>query len=214
MAKKKTLPGKNKPTRPNEDTLRRERETVTMFVELRRLRERHEYPTDKLKRMLLAANDKRWAILFERERKFRHYKNPVAAWDAYAFARRENLPIPPFVYDYLDASAKRLLTMPEEKTGDHLVKVFGFGGRAQGTVFTRHQSTVKGHRFAHMVLHERKKDDEKRWKALREEGKKLKRKTNEQIFKDVALKMGVHPETVKKAHSELKEVVRRRGTLP
>ena len=50
--------------------------------------------------------------------------NPLAAWDAYLFARGKNLPLPGWVLEYLDGTAKRLLRA--DNTKETLPWCFGF----------------------------------------------------------------------------------------
>lgn len=113
--------------------------------------------------------DRREKIIIELERKYRAEGNPLAAWDAYVLCREWGKTIPEWVLQYLDRSAKRLMSaIPGKVSGkkppDHVLESFGMKTRGKGNSFSRHLESIMRHVVVRMVL-EKINENPKRMKA-------------------------------------------------
>lgn len=98
----------------------------------------------------------RYHALFEDLRQeFENTKNPLFAWDCYALCRRENKPVPLWVFEYLDSVAFRM--MSKDSNPRKLPDILGFtemrveGKRASGKAWAQYLSYTTGREVAASV---------------------------------------------------------------
>ena len=73
------------------------------------------------------------------EEGFRKEKIPLYAWEAYLIARNNKRPIPDWVLNYLDSSARRLFgRMPRKGAANHVATALGLYSQGKGNIFTRY----------------------------------------------------------------------------
>jgi hypothetical protein len=72
------------------------------------------------------------------EESYKKEKNPLLAWEAYLYARKQKKEIPDWVFAYLDASAQRLFeNIPSRNASTHIASAFGMYSQGKGNIFSR-----------------------------------------------------------------------------
>ncbi len=193
---KKLIPKRRAKDCPCEDTLHWEREFSATKFKLDRLERKHEYPERKFDRILSAASDKRWAVIFDLERRYRDGKQPLAAWDAIIFSREWEFPVPPWAMEYIYRSAKRIMAnIPKGKASDHVAAALGLATVGQGNEFTRYLNILKRNTAVRKIM-------------LRK-AKKQRGDTMAKIVHDVAaeMKLTEDVDTIREWYKDLKNIL-------